>query len=556
VGRDSATFYGEYTGAAVAFDSRAQTRTRFSDAQRWPRRTARSVFGKADGENVVDLTSIATFKTESPNVEVGDGGYIRAKEKGSGDVLVSAAGQTIKLPITVESAELPEIRFVRDIEPVLSKAGCNAGTCHGSAKGKNGFKLSLRGYDPDFDYHALINDISGRRFNRVNPDDSLMLLKPTAEVPHEGRQAIKPDSREYKLLREWIARERSRGIKVARAKSVEILPGDVEMDLAGRSQQLIVVATYPDGSTRDVTREVHFSVSNTEVAQVDKDGLVKSLRRGEAAILVRYEGVYATRLLTIMGDRTGYEWARHHSLILSTSMWTRRLQRMKTLPSELCTDAEFIRRVSLDLTGVPPKADRVRAFLLDSASSKEKREKLIDELISSRNYVENWANKWADLLQCNSEQLGQKGVWVYRNWIKQCLAENMPYDKFVRSILLAEGSTYQSPAANYFRVLKEPGKITEDVSQTFLGVRFNCNKCHDHPFEKWTQNQYYEFGAHFARVAMKKGTMPGEEVVYRNYNGGEVKHLKTDMVVAPKVPFGSEREISRMKIAAILLSNG
>jgi hypothetical protein len=167
---------------------------------------------------------------------------------------------------------------------------------------------------------------------------------------------------------------------------------------------------------------------------------------------------------------------------------------------------------------------------------------LIDEVLGCNDYVEYWANKWADLLQCNGENLGQKGVWVYRQWIKQSIANNVPYDKMVRSLLTAEGSAFKNPAVNYFRVLREPGKITEDVSQTFLGVRFNCNKCHDHPFEKWTQNQYYEFGAYFAQVAFKKGALPGEEIVYRNYMGGEVKHLKTDMVMAPKVPVGAARE--------------
>ena len=500
------------------------------------------VLGKTDGSNVVDLTAQAVFTSDSPAVEI-DGTYVRAKAKGEGEVLVSAGGLKGKLAVTVESAETPDVRFVRDIQPILGKLGCNAGTCHGSAKGKNGFKLSLRGYDPDFDYQALVNDISGRRFNRAKPEESLMLLKPLAEVPHEGRQVIKPDSREYKLLRDWIAQgTKPEEAKAARATSIEILPGDVEMDVPGREQQMLVIAKYADGTTRDVTRDAHFSVSNTEVSQVDKEGRVKGLRRGEAAILVRYEGIYGTKLLAIMGDRSGYEWKPVAENNFVDPLVNAKLRRIKALPSELCTDAEFMRRVSLDLTGLPPKSERVRAFLADTTDSKAKREKLIDELIGSPDYVKAWANKWADLLQCNSENLGQKGVWVYRQWIEKCIAQNMPYDKFVRSLLLAQGSSYQSPAVNYFRVLREPGKITEDVSQTFLGVRFNCNKCHDHPFEKWTQNQYYEFGAHFARVAFKKGPL-GEEIVYRNYNGGEVKHLKTDMVVAPKVPFGSEREI-------------
>jgi hypothetical protein len=501
------------------------------------------VLGRTEGSNFVDLTSQAAFTSDSTALEI-NGGYVRGKTKGAAEIVVRAGGLKAKLPVTVESDEVPDVRFVRDIQPILAKAGCNAGTCHGSAKGKNGFKLSLRGYDSEFDYQALVNDISGRRFNRAKPEESLMLLKPLAEVPHEGRQAIKPGSREHKLLHDWIAQgTKNENAAAARATSIEILPGDVEMDLPGREQQMLVIAKFADGTTRDVTRDSHFSVSNTDVAKTDANGLVKGLMRGEAAILVRYEGIYGTKLLTIMGDRSGYQWRDVAENNFIDTHVNAKLQRMKILPSELCTDAEFIRRVSLDLTGLPPKSERVRAFLADTTPSKEKREKLIDELIGSPDFVKAWANKWADLLQCNSEQLGQKGVWVYRQWIEKRVAENLPYDKFVRALLLAEGSAYQNPAVNYYRVLKEPGKITEDVSQTFLGVRFNCNKCHDHPFEKWTQDQYYEFGAHFARVAFKRGTLPGDEIVYRSFNGGEVKHLRTDMPVAAKVPFGGAREM-------------
>jgi hypothetical protein len=516
------------------------------------------VFGKTEGGTLIDLTSEAVFKSESTNVDVDAQGYLKAKNAGAAELTVTAAGLKTKLPVTVESAAMPEIRFVRDIAPILSKVGCNAGTCHGSAKGKNGFKLSLRGYDPEFDYQALINDLSGRRFNRVVVDDSLMLLKPTGEVPHEGRQVIKPGSREYQMLRNWIAEgTKFEGAEAGRPKKLELFPPTVEMDLPGRTQQILVTAHYDDGTSRDVTRDAVFSVSNTEVAEV-KDGVVKGLRRGEAAVLVRYEGLYSTKLMTVMGDRSGYQWVEAPEYNYIDKHVYAKLKLMKILPSDTCADAEFIRRASLDLTGLPAKVDRIRSFLADSAPSKAKREALVDELLASNEYVEYWANRWADLLQCNSENLGQKGVFIYRDWIKRSVAENKPYDQFVRELLTAQGSCYQNPAANYLRVLREPGKMTEDVSQTFLGVRFNCNKCHDHPFEKWTQNQYYEFGAYFARVAIKRGTLGrevirnntgdnspvvGEEIVYRTYNGGEVKHLKTDKEVAPKVPFGTAREI-------------
>ncbi len=518
------------------------------------------VLGMIDGGKFVDLTARAKFEPESEIVRIDRQGYFQPKTKGNCEVRVSAAGLDTKLSVTVDDPSAPPVRFVREVMPVLSKAGCNQGTCHGSAKGKNGFKLSLRGYDADYDYAALINDLSGRRFNRVNVDDSLMLLKPLAEVPHEGRQALVPGSREHQLIRQWIVEGTQPEVQSAgRPKTIEILPKEVEMDLPGRAQQMLVIATYSDGTTRDVTREAVFSVSNTEVADANRDGRVSGLRRGEAAVLVRYEGVYATRLLTIMGDRTGYEWTEVPENNFIDRLVHAKLQRMKIVPSDLCTDAEFLRRIHLDLTGLPPKSDKVRAFINDPAPTQEKRAKVIDELLGNNDYVEYWANKWADLLQCNAENLGQKSVWLYRNWIRQQIAENRPYDKFVRSLLTAQGSSYENPAVNYLRVLREPGKMTEDVTQTFLGVRFNCNKCHDHPFERWTQNQYYEMGAYFAQVGFKPGQVgrdvifaeaggsfqiTSEEIVFNKYDGGEVRHLKTDAVVKPRVPVGEAKEIA------------
>ncbi|HXG49065.1 MAG TPA: DUF1549 domain-containing protein, partial [Methylomirabilota bacterium] len=518
------------------------------------------VWGRTEHGARFDLTSVASLRCDVPQIEIDPLGYLRPKAAGEAEVLVVAAGREARLKVRVESTTLEPVRFVRDIEPILAKAGCNQGTCHGSAKGKNGFKLSLRGYDPEFDYQALVNDLSGRRFNRVVVEESLMLLKPLGEVPHEGRQALKPGSREYHLIRQWIAEgTHYEDPASARAQAIEIVPKEVEMDLPGRTQQILVVARYADGATRDVTREAFFESSNKDVAEVRDGGLVKALRRGEAAILVRYEGQYATKLVTVMGDRQGYEWVEvpEHNYI--DRHVHAKLRKMKILPSDLCTDAEFIRRVYLDLTGLPPRPEEVRAFLSDSAPSREKRDRLIDRLIGNRDYIEFWANKWADLLQCNSENLGEKAVWLYRDWIRQQIARNTPYDQFVRSLLTAQGSCYENPAANYLRVLREPGKIIEDVSQTFLGVRFNCNKCHDHPFERWTQTQYYESAAYFAHVGIKKGytdrrvifaeaggsaQVTAEEVVYRRFDGGEVRHLRTDRVMKPKVPVGEARDVA------------
>ncbi len=505
-----------------------------------------------EGE-AVDLTGEAQFKFDPAILARTPDGYWQPKAKGETTVTVSAAGREARLAVTVESVAMPPVRFVRDICPVISKVGCNAGTCHGSAKGKNGFKLSLRGYDPEWDYQELIDDLAGRRFNRVAVDQSLMLLKPTAEVPHQGRQVIKPGSRYYQLLREWIAEGvKPESVAAGRTTGIEVLPAEIALDLPGRTQHVLVLAHYADGTTREVTREAIITSNNGDVAAV-KEATVTGLRRGEAAVLVRYEGSYATRLVTVMGDRTGFVWEPPPEYNFIDHAINAKLRKLKTLPSELCTDAEFIRRVSLDLTGLPPTPEKVEAFLAETTPSRAKRAKLVEALIGNPDFVQFWANKWADLLQCNSENLGEKGVWVFREWIRDEVAQNRPYDQFVRELLTAQGSSFKTPAVDYYRVLRDPGKMTEDISQTFLGVRFNCAKCHDHPFEKWTQNQYYQFGAYFAQLGMERGrlgrdvvrsftgdnmTVAAEEIVYLKPEGGEVRHPKTGLAVAPKVPFG------------------
>lgn len=515
------------------------------------------VWGKTkDGERF-DLTGHAKLSEDSAAIAIGEENVVRGTAAGEGSIKVLAGGLEAMLPVKVLSAEKPAVRFVRDVVPMMSKAGCNAGTCHGSAQGKNGFKLSLRGYDPDFDYQALVNDISGRRFNRVVVEESLMLQKPAAEVPHEGRQVFKVDSWQYNLLRDWIREGAKNEAVTERANRLEILPKEITLRAAGLDQHVVALAHYPDGKVRDVTRDVVLASNNDEVALV-KGASVRGVRRGEAAIQVRYEGNYATVEVAVMGAREGFQWVDvpEHNYI--DKHVNAKLKKVKVLPSELSSDAEFVRRVSLDITGLPPTGERVRAFLADQTPMKEKREKLVDELLGSKDYVEFWANKWADLLQCSSETLGQKAVWQYRDWIRQSIRENKPYDKFVRDILLAEGNAYQNPAANYYRVLREPGKIAEDVSQTFLGVRFNCNKCHDHPFERWTQNQYYEFSAFFAQLAIKRGyndnkivkdegssttRVMAEEIVYRVRDGAKVEHPKDGRTVAPKVPFGTSETV-------------
>lgn len=492
----------------------------------------------ADGRKF-DLSDEASFKSQSAQVDVDAEHFISPREAGEGQVTISAAGKEAVLAVKVLTAASPAVRFTHDVMPLMAAVGCNAGTCHGAAKGKNGFKLSLRGYDAEFDYSALVNELQGRRVNRVDPAKSLMLMKPAGEVPHEGGHVLEPGSRRYQVIEKWI----EEGAKyepdpgTARPNRLEVLPGDVALDLPGRTQRLIVLAHYPDGSVRDVTRDAILTSNSNEIASI-KGSQITGIRRGEASILIRYEGNYGVANVSIMGDRTGFAWAAMPQYNFVDGHINAKLQKMMILPSDLCTDADYIRRLYLDLTGQPPTADEARTFVEDPRPTQEKRQQLVDQLLGGKEFVDFWSNKWADLLQCNSKTLGEKGVWVFREWIREAVAQNMPYDQFARTLVTAEGSSLTNPPVNYMRTLRETGKITEDVSQTFLGVRFNCNKCHDHPFERWTMDQYYQFGAFFARVAFKPGQRPDEEIVFDNFRGGEVMHPKTGKVVDPKVPYG------------------
>jgi hypothetical protein len=507
------------------------------------------VWGVTSDGRKFDLTDEATFKSDSVQVQVDADHFITPKEAGDGEVRVSAAGKEATLAVKVLKAQQPAVRFTRDVMPLMAAVGCNAGTCHGAAKGKNGFKLSLRGYDPEFDYNALVNELQGRRVNRVDPARSLMLLKPAGEVPHEGGHVLEPRSRRYEIIHKWI----EEGAKYepdpgsARPNRLEVLPSDVALDLPGRTQRLIVLAHYPDGAVRDVTRDAILTSNSNEIASISGSEIT-GIRRGEASILIRYEGNYGVANVSIMGDRTGFAWAAMPEYNFVDHHVNAKLEKMKILPSDECTDADYVRRLYLDLTGQPPTAEQARAFVEDQRPSQEKRTQLVDQLLGGKEFVDFWSNKWADLLQCNSKTLGEKGVWVFREWIREAVAQNMPYNQFARTLITAEGSSLTIPPVNYMRTLRETGKITEDVSQTFLGVRFNCNKCHDHPFERWTMDQYYQFGAFFARVAFKPGQGPEDEIVFDNFRGGEVMHPKSGKVVEPKVPYGDNPDWQHARI--------
>lgn len=508
--------------------------------------------GVLDNGERLDVTRLAKIEPTAPIVKVSPRGQVRPVKNGETSLRVAVAGKTLNIPVTISGQDQKyEVNFIREVMPALSKMGCNAGTCHGAAKGRNGFQLSLRGYDPVFDYRSLTDDIMARRFNRAAPEKSLMLMKPCGEVPHVGGVLTVPGDPYYEMIRSWIADGVKFDPKTPRVKSIEVYPPRITIPLPGFKQQIAVMASYTDGRRRDVSAEAFVESSNTEVATVDKNGVVTAVRRGQTAILVRYEGNYAAASLIVMGDRSRFIWQPVEPYNWIDALVYEKLKEMKIQPSDVCTDTEFMRRLHLDLTGLPPEPQEVRAFLNDPRPSRVKRDALVDKLVGSPEYVEHWTNKWADLLQVNSKFLGTQGAQAYREFIRKAIAGNMPYDQFARSILTASGSNLENPAAAYWKIHRDPTEAMETTTHLFLAVRFNCNKCHDHPFERWTQDQYYHLASFFAQVNRKEdpkfagqkiggtaveGAKPLVEII-SDTTTGEVKHDRTGEIVTPRFPF-------------------
>ena len=451
-----------------------------------------------------------------------------------------------------QPAQHPRVTFLRDVAPILNKVGCTAGACHGAAKGKNGFKLSLRGYDPRFDYEALLYDLAGRRFNRADPGKSLMLAKPSQEVAHGGGRRFAKDSDYYRTIYEWIAQGVPYGDPAKdTVVDLRVEPDEIFLTKPGETASLKVTVRYQDEQTRDVTREATIESNVPDVASVDPDTpIVHGERIGEATLLLRYQGQFSAVPVTVLNPKPGFVWKPlpQHNYI--DRLVDAKLERLKIQPSPPTDEVTFLRRVSLDLTGRLPSPESIRAFHDDPRPSRVKRARMIDTLIASPDYVDHWTVKWGDLLQSSRKYLGEKGAYEFQQWIRDAIASNRPYDKLVRELLTARGSSYDNPAANYFRVTGGAKPAMEKTTQVFLGVRMVCAQCHDHPFERWTQNQYYQMSAFFSAVGIRAGYEVGEEIVFDERAGNEMKHPKDGRVVKPQfmiapaaaaVPDGPER---------------
>lgn len=454
----------------------------------------------------------------------------------------SIFGVTLLAACGVATPSQAQVSFREEVMALLSRAGCNQGVCHGNMNGKGGFKLSLRSEDSEKDLDALTRGGGGRRVNLLEPQESLILQKATARVPHEGGQRFPRESKEYDLLLSWI----SAGAKADSPNSTRpqtLIVEPAEKFLLQPADEIKVQAwvKYADGSKKDVSHLAVFESSNPSI-EVSREGFVKSPLPGETTVAVRYLHLQSASQLAFIPNRPDFTWNNPPPRNYVDELIFARLQKLRINPSELCADSEFIRRAYLDLHGVVPTADETRQFLADP--SPNKRSRLVDTLLSRPEFSDYWALKWADLLRNEEKQLDRTGVKVFQNWIRKSFAENKPLNEFARELVSSRGSTYTEPPANYYRALRDPHARSEAMAQVFLGIRMQCAKCHNHPFNQWTQNDYHQLAAFFPRVQYRlldntrrdkldKHEFIGEQIVYLDETS-EVKHPYTGEVMQPR----------------------
>ncbi|HZS08819.1 MAG TPA: DUF1549 domain-containing protein [Blastocatellia bacterium] len=429
---------------------------------------------------------------------------------------------------------------------MLTKLGCNSGACHGAAAGKNGFKLTLRGYDPEVDYNVLSRQSLGRRINKMEPARSLLLLKPTMAIGHGGGRRMEVDSLEYKVISEWIAAGMPAPSESdPKITKLEVTPKQTTLAV-GATEQVRVTAHYSDGHAEDVTRWGKYATTDSGVATVEDDGKVKVQGSGEAAVTVWYQSrvafaSFANPYPNNINPEVFVKAPRHNFI---DDLVLKKLQTLKIVPSEPATDREFIRRAFLDATGILPTAQEVENFIADN--SPDKRAKLVDALLEREEFTDYWTNRWADVFLVSSSKLSTGAMWSFHNWLRESVRENKPWDRVAREIITASGSTLENGAANYYVMHKEPTDLNENFAMAFLGTSITCARCHNHPLEKWTQKQYYQMANLFGRVGMKNGQRGGDVFVYTSPSG-EVSHPRLNRPLSPAPLDGEEIPLDAAK---------
>jgi hypothetical protein len=458
-----------------------------------------------------DATGQMTVSLDDPAKVRLDGRTLVPLADGDTAVTVSVGDQTVSVPVHVERAgQSPDLSFRLDVMPIFMRHGCNAGSCHGSARGKDGFRLSLFGFDPEADYHRLTREQPGRRVNLALPAESLLLTKATNAVPHTGGARLKAGDDAYATLERWLASgAKNDPAPTPAVVAVELHPPGAVLDGPGSTQQFSVLAKYADGTDRDVTPLAVFLSSNDAAAQVDPSGRVTAGMRGEAFVMARFETHTVGADVISLPKGLAYDWVPPTDAGRIDRLVDAKLRTLRLVPSEACSDEEFLRRASLDICGVLPTSDEVRSFI--ASPDPDKRAHLVDQLLARPEFVDLWVMKWSELLMIRTvpNQVSYKAMLLYYGWLQDRIQANTPIDALVRELVAAKGGTFSAPATNYFQHERDTLKTAENVAQVFMGMRIQCAQCHNHPFDRWTMDDYYGFANFFAQIGRKQGGIRG-----------------------------------------------
>lgn len=501
-----------------------------------------------------DVAMQATWTLANPALVRRENSTLFAAADGQTELKIDFAGQSSTIPVKVEQAAAPRpVSYKLDVMPIFMKAGCNTGSCHGAARGKDGFRLSLFGFDPDGDHYRITREIPGRRVDLAVPAASLMVEKSIGAVPHTGGKRFAPESELNKDLVEWIAANCPNDpANVPTCTSLEIYPKQAVLDGEGETQQVTVLAKYSDGTDRDVTSLALFMSNNDNSATISETGLVKAGKRGEAFIMARFATHTVGSQYIVLPKGLKFEFPQVAAANYVDELVNEKLKKLRIAPSPVCSDEVFLRRVYVDLVGVLPTVEEYSKFM--TSTDPNKRNLLIDELLNRKEFTEVWVGKWAEWLQVRSNnQISYKAMLLYYTWLNQQVGSNIPLDQMVQNLLGANGGTFKVPQTNYYQNETDTLKVAENVAQVFMGMRIQCAQCHNHPFDRWTQDDYYSFAAFFSQVGRKQGEDYRETIVF-NSGGGEVRHLVGGRVMAPKFLGGDTPDVAG-KDRRIIMAN-
>ena len=466
-----------------------------------------------------------------------ENGIVYPVADGQTKLKVEYNGQSVEIPVKVEEAKTEQaISFRLDVMPIFMRNTCNSGGCHGSSRGKDGFRLSLFGYDPAGDYYRLTREMIGRRINLATPDASMLVTKCNGDAPHTGGKFFTKDSENNQALLRWIeagAKDDAEGL--AEATSIEILPKQLLLEAPDQKFKITVRAHYSDGTDRDVTNLALFLSSNDGSAKIDKEGVITTGQRGEAFVMARFHTYTVGTQVIVIPKNLQYTKPKSEEWNYVDQMVNAKLDKLRIFPSPLCDDETFLRRANIDITGTLPTSDEVKAFIADKDA--QKRAKKVDQLLTKKEFVDIWAMKWSELLQIrstnNNVATGYKSVLTYYTWIREQLEKNVPVNEMARQLISATGSNLDNPATNYYELEVDPLKLAENTAQAFFGTRIQCAQCHNHPFDRWTMADYRGFVSFFSQIGRKPGEDPRERIVF-NSGGGEARHPVDNRVIPAK----------------------